>query len=221
VLSEKTVTKISTSKLPSLLSDQEYERRLNRLIYCYINRWHSGAPWLLSETSDIRKIYEAVKQHGTCGYGEILDALDDMRQKPNGWRSLVSRLHHLTQIGWLEHAPPIKRKVKYPNGIYYTREFAQFRLAPGPTTGLMPGRIKKFLCKVSALDARRVTTNGIVARVNLTTAAALGEKNERNVDIIKRRLAGESLQQIGDAYGISRERVNQIFHRALTNTSEH
>lgn len=46
-----------------------------------------------------------------------------------------------------------------------------------------------------------------------TSIRRIGAANSRIIDIFRRRIAGATLQEIGDVYGISRERVRQLLAR--------
>lgn len=48
----------------------------------------------------------------------------------------------------------------------------------------------------------------------------LGELPDRDRDILKRRMNGETLREVGEAWGICRERVRQIEKRAMLKVEE-
>jgi DNA-directed RNA polymerase sigma subunit (sigma70/sigma32) len=54
------------------------------------------------------------------------------------------------------------------------------------------------------------------ARVAQAILAELGQAiGDRNIAMVRRRLQGESLTQIGRDYGVTRERVRQIVAKSL------
>ena len=46
-------------------------------------------------------------------------------------------------------------------------------------------------------------------------------KNDRTVDIMYRYLSGDTLRQIGDAYGLTGERIRQICFKSMSQMLRH
>lgn len=53
-------------------------------------------------------------------------------------------------------------------------------------------------------------------RINEAQAAVVAEAGRRRQEALKMHLAGKSLKEIGEHFGVSRERARQLVHKAST-----
>jgi sigma-70-like protein len=120
-----------------------------------------------------------------------------------------------SSLGYLERCGLI-RKVRMEPSNYKGLSHPLYKLCEppqGPAKIKIKRAIKRLLEQSMELESRFYVRTACLASL-----ANVGTVNvERDNEIIDQRIAGDTLQEIGDRYNITRERVRQIIEVAVTN----
>jgi predicted DNA-binding protein YlxM (UPF0122 family) len=191
----------------------EAVERAGRL-FTYNRRKNIDAMW--GRLSDV---YKVVSEAGRpVDYRYVTYAMGFPLDTVHHWR-IANRLGWLTKRGYLREAGR--------GPIRYRQHGAKlFTAVPLIEIPIVRQRVERAIAKLLKEVERPAQ---LVNDVTACVAARIGDhpylgftgQHERNMEMIRLRLAGKSLTSIADKYGVSRERVRQIVERAVERTPIH
>lgn len=202
-------------KIPKFLNEEEYERRLNWLVRRHqehVTRIETHT--IKKPNSKYSRLYKAFLESDVpmTAREAALKArwpfYDNQYQKMR-YRVGVERFE---REGWLVKVDRVKVSWKTRNGSESEHMIWRWMPNPDHTEG-QEFRIKiateKLLAEVDKLDAMRI--HGIC----ITSVVESKPIDNRSDEIFNLRSQGLSYQEIGDAFGISRERIRQLIERVI------
>jgi hypothetical protein len=193
----------------------EYEARLGRLVECYRARMEQlDQPRLRAGKQRFPKIWDVLRAMGPLTAREacILGGAGDL---PDGRYGPL--LHHLEVNGWAAKHDQIWQ-VWNTRGHPVRHPVWRFVAAPDGSRARKRIALDEFNAAVARLELGRGTALCLTRRIAHGAKEQKWQhqgKTQRNQEIVRRRLAGESLSDLGAEHGISRERTRQIVERAV------
>ena len=185
-------------KIGAVISDTQFEKRLNQLV----NRLAKKADDLAAPSGFMGQLYRAIADsEEPIGYTAVAEIIGLEPTAKNRWH-VHTRLGYLKQNGWIEEDG--RSEPGYNNLTHRT-----YRATPKHEKKYLPSAVKKFNERVDALQARRTRT----ACLAVTLRPAMAHISTRERNILRARLDGMTLSQIGEQHGVTRERIRQIIER--------
>lgn len=206
-------------KFPRPISEAEYERELNKAV----RRFESAAariPRKLDPNSKLGRVLRAFQDSpAPLTIKEAHDAAGVFgpAHRRGGHQG------HLLSLGWIVRDGSKIKSWKAGRGAMLTRSVQTFRPADGqPLRIHNDDALGELLQKVEVLNQRRLATPCLAShtRAGIEHVPRLSPRLKLNIqeieEIVNRRLAGEEFQPIAERFGVSRERVRQVFEEAFT-----
>ena len=205
-------------KIPRPIDEAGYERELNRAI-TRLERKTALIPRQLDPKTMLGRLWRALKDSPVP---LTVHEAHDAAGIECPLHRMGPRFGHLERMGWIERAG-IKDKawVHGKNELPIVHKVTLFRALDGQFRDPQQ-RIELatqfFLRSVDRLDQSRLTNRCCTMRLVVGMDCFQGPRKvspARDAEIYRRRLCGETQKSIAADFGITSERVRQIFQRAV------
>jgi len=200
-------------RIGHVIDDATYEKKLNQAVRWYTKRCEAlrlpaeHSKPTTPNTLRMAQIVQVVRAAPRpVDYVYVAEVLDVGREAH--WH-ISSRLVILTKWGWLREAGrgPVRYYCKQGALLYEANppEYARRKALARAT--------EAFFARVDRLDARRMRRSCMAS--HLVVPDWWDSMADRNALILQRRLSGQTLGQIGDDVGLTKERIRQIVERSI------
>ena len=202
-------------KIPRPIDEAGYERELNRAITRF-ERKTALIPRQLDPKTMLGRLWRALKDSPVP---LTVHEAHDAAGIESPLRRMGPRFQQLLKLGWVERDGTKDKIWGRPRPMVH--KVATFRALDNPFYNRgrqIENALPSFLSAVDLLDRRRLTNRCCAMRLVVGMNCFQGPRKvspARDAEIYRRRLCGETQKSIAADFGITSERVRQIFQRAV------
>lgn len=188
-------------KLGRVLTDEQYERRLNRLIARFEGEREAILQPFHART--LPRLKEVLAERGPLTAQEIGAVL--------GTKFGPQRVERWEELGWLVKHDRVPKQWKSGFGVT-THHIWRYVFSTPNREQSIEKLMERFLAKVESLDFQR---SRLHCMANTLLPAAVDDRRKRAVEL---RVSGLTLEAVGQKMGLTRERARQLIETSNRRT---